>query len=138
MGMAERNVARGHLGLRGMVSLEPWTIRGCGYPDLLASGEQCGGGTIHDRQHPHDLAMEFAATYDALIHGDLRWQVYGGPAAEPALGPVAYPHRVSAMPNPIAPVTHHWLDSTHVSFGVVTGGVYGKRWKAESSAFNGR
>jgi YHS domain-containing protein len=138
MGMADRTIGRGHLGLRGMVSLEPWTIRGCGYPDLLASGERCRGETIHDRQHPHDLAMELAAEYDAPIRGDLRWQVYGGPSAEPSLGPVAYPHRISAMPNPLAPITHHWLDSTHVSFGVVTGAVYGKRWKAESSAFNGR
>jgi YHS domain-containing protein len=138
MGMAERMVGSGHLGLRGMFSLEPWTIRGCGYPDLLASGEQCRGETIHDRQHPHDLAMEMSAEYDAPLARDLRWQVYGGPSAEPALGPVAYPHRVSAMPNPVAPLTHHWLDSTHVSFGVVTGGVYAKRWKIETSAFNGR
>src|SRR5262249_45304664 len=41
MGMADRTVGSGHLGLRGMISLEPWTIRGCGYPDLLASGEFC-------------------------------------------------------------------------------------------------
>jgi len=138
MGMAERMLGGGHLGLRGMISAEPWTIRGCGYPDLLASGEQCRGETIHDRQHPHDLPMEIAAEYDAPLRGDVRWQVYGGPAAEPALGPVAFPHRVSAMPNPIAPATHHWLDSTHVSFGVVTGGLYAKRWKIETSAFNGR
>ena len=138
MGMAERSVGHGRLGLRGMFSVEPWTIRGCGYPDLLASGEQCRDESIHDRQHPHDLAMEISAEYDAPISGDVRWQLYGGPAAEPALGPVAYPHRVSAMANPIAPVTHHWFDSTHVSFGVMTGGVYGKKWKAETSAFNGR
>ena len=138
MGMAQHSVGRGHLGLRGMFSLEPWTIRGCGYPDLLASGEQCQGETIHDRQHPHDLAMELSAEYDAPIRGTARWQVYGAPAGEPALGPVAYPHRVSAMPNPIAPIAHHWLDSTHVSFGVVTGAIYGKRWKVEASAFNGR
>ena len=69
MGMAQRNVGRRRLGLRGMFSLEPWTIRGCGYPDLLASGEQCGGETIHDRQHPHDLAMEMSAEYDAPISG---------------------------------------------------------------------
>jgi YHS domain-containing protein len=68
----------------------------------------------------------------------VRWQVYGGPAAEPALGPVAYPHRLSAMPNLLAPITHHWLDATHITFGVVTAGVYGNRWKAEASAFNGR
>jgi hypothetical protein len=138
MGMAERSAGRGHLALRGMVSAEPWTIRGCGYPDLLASGEVCDGETIHDRQHPHDLFMEISAEYDRPLAGTIRWQLYGGPAAEPALGPVAYPHRVSAMPNPIAPISHHWLDSTHVSFGVVTGGVYGKRWKVETSAFNGR
>jgi len=138
MGMAERGAGRGHLALRGMVSTEPWTIRGCGYPDLLASGESCDGETIHDRQHPHDLFMEISAEYDRPLAGGTRWQLFGGPAAEPALGPVAYPHRVSAMPNPMAPISHHWLDSTHVSFGVITGGVYGKRWKVETSAFNGR
>src|ERR1043166_5624369 len=138
MGMAEREGGRGRIVLRGMASLEPWTIHGCGYPDLLASGEQCHGGTIPDRQHPHDAAMEISASYDAPLRGAARWQIYGGPAGEPALGPTAYPHRISAMPNPLAPIAHHWLDSTHVSFGVVTGGVYGARWKAESSVFNGR
>ena len=138
MGMAQRSVGTGHLGLRGMFSFEPWTIRGCGYPDLLASGEQCHGEKIHDRQHPHDFSMEISAEYDAPVAGDVRWQVFAAPAGEPALGPVAYPHRVSATPNPLAPMTHHWLDSTHISFGVVTGGLYGKRWKAETSAFNGR
>src|SRR5262245_57830396 len=113
MGMAGRNVGKGQLLLTGMLSLEPWTIRGCGYPDLLASGELCNGERIHDLQHPHDLPMEMAGEYDAPLRGTVRWQVYGGPAGEPALGPVAYPHRISAMPDPLAPVTHHWLDSTH-------------------------
>ena len=82
--------------------------------------------------------MEIAGQYDRPLMGSVRWQVYGGPAGEPALGPVAYPHRISAMPNLLAPIGHHWLDATHITFGVVTGGVYGKRWKAEASAFNGR
>ena len=138
MGMADRNVGSGHLGLRGMISLEPWTIRGCGYPDLLASGELCEGETIHDRQHPHDLFMELAATYDRPLAGDVRLQIYGGPVGEPALGPTAFSHRISAMPNPLAPVTHHWFDSTHITYGVVTAGAYGNRWKAEASVFNGR
>jgi hypothetical protein len=68
----------------------------------------------------------------------VRWQIYGGPAGEPALGPAGFPHRLSAFPNPIAPITHHWLDSTHITFGVVTAGIYGPRWKLESSVFNGR
>jgi YHS domain-containing protein len=76
--------------------------------------------------------------YDAPLRGAVRWQVYGGPVGEPALGPVAYPHRVSGMPNPLAPISHHWLDSTHITFGVITAGVYGRRWKGEGSVFNGR
>ena len=138
MGMAERSVGPGRLGVRGMISAEPWSIRGCGYPDLLATGEECGGEQIHDRQHPHDLFMELAAIYDAPLAGKARWQVYGGPAGEPALGPVAYPHRLSAMPNPLAPIAHHWLDSTHITFGVVTAAVYRSKWKVEASVFNGR
>lgn len=138
MAMADRTVGSGHLGLRGMISLEPWTIRGCGYPDLLASGELCQREAIHDRQHPHDLFMELAATYDRAITGEVRVQFYGGPVGEPALGPPAFPHRISAMPNPLAPITHHWFDATHITYGVMTGGVYGRRWKVEASAFNGR
>ena len=138
MGMAQRPVGNARVTFRGMFSAEPGTIRGCGYPDLLASGEQCNGEKIHDRQHPHDLMMEIAAEYDAPLARSIRWQVYGGPVGEPALGPVAYPHRVSALPNPLAPISHHWLDSTHITYGVVTGALYGKQWKAEASLFNGR
>ena len=138
MAMARRPLGGGRFGLRGMFSLEPLTIPGCGYPDLLATGEVCDGEAIHDRQHPHDLFMELAAEYDRPLSGALRWQVYGGLAGEPALGPAAYPHRISAMPNPLAPISHHWLDATHITFGVVTAGVYNSRWKAEGSVFNGR
>jgi len=138
MGMAHRNLAGGRLGLRGMFSLEPWTVGGCGYPDLLATGERCDGEPITDRQHQHDLLMEMAAQYDRSLRSSVRWQVYGGLAAEPALGPAAYPHRISAMPDLLAPITHHWLDATHITFGVLTAGIYGDRWKAEASAFNGR
>jgi hypothetical protein len=138
MGMASRPAAGGRLQVRGMFSLEPWTIRGCGYPDLLASGEVCNGETIHDRQHPHDVVMELVAAYDRPLARGVRLQLYGGPAGEPALGPVAFPHRISAMPNALAPITHHWLDATHITYGVITGGVHGSRWKAETSLFNGR
>jgi hypothetical protein len=136
--MAGRPAKRGRLQLRGMFSLEPWTVPGCGYPDHLATGEICKGDEIHDRQHPHNLFMEMAATYDRPLTPRLWWQLYGGPVGEPALGPTAFPHRMSAFPNPVAPISHHWLDSTHVSFGVVTTGIYTRLWKAEISVFNGR
>jgi len=138
MAMARRPLGAGRLGLRAMVSLEPWTIRGCGYPDLLATGETCGGDTIHDRQHPHDLFMELSVEYDRPLAAGWRWQIYGGPAGEPALGPSGFPHRASAGPNPLAPIGHHWLDATHITFGLVTTGAYSSRWKVEASAFNGR
>ena len=136
--MARRQAGSGRVGVRAMSSAEPATIRGCGYPDILASGELCDGDPINDRQHPHDLFMEIAAEYDRPLLGPVRWQVYGGPAGEPALGPVAFPHRVSAMPNPMAPIAHHWLDATHIAYGVVTTGIYGPKWKIEGSVFNGR
>lgn len=138
MGAAQRSAGPGTLGLRAMFSAEPATILGCGYPDLLASGERCDDEPIHDRQHPHDLFMELAASYDAPLMSHARWQLYVAAAGEPALGPVAFPHRTSAMATPLAPISHHWLDATHITYGVVTGGIYGARWKAEASVFNGR
>ncbi len=138
MGMARRPLAGGTVGFRGMFSIEAATVGACGYPDLLATGEECGNGPLHDRQHPHDLFMELVVDYHHALTDRLAAQVYAGPVGEPALGPVAFPHRVSAMANPIAPISHHWLDATHIAFGVVTAGLYTHTWKLEGSAFNGR
>lgn len=138
MAMVRRNLGGGRFGIRTMFSAEPWTLPGCGALNLLATGEVCEGDTIHDRQQPHDLFMELAVDYDRPLQGAWRWQVYAGLAGEPALGPPGYPHRASAMVNPIRPITHHWLDSTHVTFGLLTVGAHNQRWKAEASIFNGR
>ncbi len=138
MVMARRSAGGGRFGIRTMVSAEPWTVSSCGSLSFLATGEVCDGDTIHDRQQQHDLIMELAVDYDRRLRGAWRWQVYAGLAGEPALGPPGYPHRASAIANPIGPVTHHWLDSTHVIFGVVTVGVHNQRWKVETSVFNGR
>jgi hypothetical protein len=135
---ARRSLGGGRFGVRAMISAEPWTVPGCGALNYLALGEVCEGDTIHDRQQPHDLLMELAVHYDRPLLGEWRWQVYAGLAGEPAFGPAGYPHRPSAMANPIRPITHHWLDSTHVTFGVLTMGVHNQRWKAELSAFHGR
>lgn len=137
--MARRTLGPGELGLRAMLSLEPATIPECGYPVLLASGESCEGGRpLHDHQHPHDFFMELAGTYRLPLGDDLGAEGYAAFAGEPALGPTAFPHRLSALANPVAPIAHHWLDSTHIAFGVATAGIFGRRWKVEGSAFNGR
>lgn len=136
--MARRSLAGGRVGVRTMLSAEPWTVPDCGSLNFLATGEVCDGDTTHDRQQPHDLVMELAVDYERSLRGRWRWQVYAGVAGEPALGPPGYPHRASARSNPIGPITHHWLDATHVTFGLATLGVHNQRWKVEASAFNGR
>lgn len=136
--MAERELAGGELGLRAMLSLEPATVGRGGYPLLLQSGESLGGQPLHDVQHPHDLFMEVAATYKRALTDDLGIELYLAPAGEPALGPPGFPHRRSAMADPMAPLGHHWQDATHISFGVLTGGVYTDWGKLEASWFNGR
>lgn len=133
-----RAAGGGRFGVRSMVSLEPWTLRNCGALSYLATGEVCDGDAIHDRQQPHDLLMELSADYDHPLGGNWRWQLYAGIAGEPALGPPGYSHRLSALANPVGPITHHWLDSTQVEFGVVTAGVMHRKWKIEASVFNGR
>ena len=138
MFMARRSLGGGRFGVRTMFSAEPWTVPGCGTLSFLATGEVCDGDTIHDRQQQHDAVMELAVDYDRQLRGAWRWQIYAGLAGEPALGPPGYPHRASAMANPSRPMTHHWLDSTHVTFGVITVGVHNQHWKAELSGFNGR
>jgi hypothetical protein len=82
--------------------------------------------------------MELAVDYRRAVSDGVALELYAGAAGEPALGPVAYPHRLSAARNPMSPISHHWLDATHISFGVATGAIYGRRWKTEVSAFNGR
>jgi hypothetical protein len=136
--MAMHPLAGGMLHLHVMASAEPWTVGAQGYPLLLQSGEAFRGEPLHDRQHPHDLAMELAAMYERDVARDLALSLYAGPVGEPALGPVAYPHRMSAASDPFAPIGHHWQDATHITYGVITGGIFSRRWKLEGSIFNGR
>lgn len=138
MAMASHPLWSGQVSFRTMVSLEPITMRGDGYPLLLQSGETWKGEALHDRQHPHDCFMEVATKYIIPVHENIGLEFYAALAGEPALGPVAFPHRASARSNPLAPLGHHWYDSTHITFGVLTASVFGKMWKAEGSWFNGR
>jgi hypothetical protein len=138
MGMAQRQYDGSTFGLRAMVSPDPF-MGASGYPNLLATGETADGRThLVDRQHPHDLFMELAATYSYQFTKNSSVFVYAGLPGEPALGPTAFMHRTSGLDNPEAPITHHWLDSTHIVFGVVTAGVVLDNLKLEASTFRGR
>jgi len=138
MGMAQRPIGRGTLQFKAMLSPEP-LMGPSGYPLLLASGETANGrDRLIDRQHPHDLFMELSASVSQEIGGGASAFVYAGLPGEPAFGPPAFMHREAIMDSPEAPITHHWLDSTHISFGVVTAGVVIGGVKVEASRFNGR
>jgi hypothetical protein len=136
--MAGRGLGGGELELRGMFSLEPLTVGASGYPLLLQTGETYEGEPLVDRQHPHDLIMETAAIYRRAIAGGVAFETYAAIAGEPAVGPVAFPHRFSSMADPLAPIAHHWQDSTHISYGVLTAGLFTRAAKLEASWFNGR
>lgn len=126
------------VGFQTMLSLEP-LMGAKGYPSLFATGETADGVThLVDRQHPHDLFMELSGRVDLDVAPGTSLFLYGGPVAEPALGPSAFMHRASAQYLPLAPITHHWFDSTHITYGVVTAGVATPRFQLEASAFRGR
>jgi len=138
MGMARRPVGDGTLQFRAMVSPDPLMGKS-GYPLLLASGETADGEEhLIDRQHPHDFFMELSASVSQSIGSKSSLFLYGGLPGEPAFGPPAFMHRQAILDSPEAPISHHWLDSTHISFGVLTAGVIVDRFKLEVSRFNGR
>jgi hypothetical protein len=138
MAMAHRPLGLGSLTLRGMVSLDP-TMGKDGYPLLFQTGETADGVTpLIDRQHPHDFLMELAAVYSHPLSAAASIFLYAGYPGEPALGPPTFMHRFSGMDNPDAPLGHHWLDATHITFGVLTAGLVWNGVKLEGSLFSGR
>jgi hypothetical protein len=139
MGAAMRELGSDDtLRLRAMLSPDPLMGKS-GLPLLLASGETADGvSPLVDRQHPHDLFMELSASDARRLSATDSVFVYGGLPGEPAFGPPAFMHRLSTGDSPEPPITHHWLDSTHISFGVVTVGWVHEAWKLELSRFRGR
>jgi hypothetical protein len=138
MPMAQRPTAHGQWTFVSMFSLEPATITGRYYPELFQQGETAFGKAIIDGQHPHDLFMEMAAIYDQNLGKRGLASLYAAPVGDPALGPVAFPHRMSAENDPLAPLAHHLQDSTHIAYDVITGGVTWGPARIEASGFHGR
>lgn len=138
MGMAQHPLGDGMVQLRAALSPDP-LMGPRGYPLLLATGETADGRTpLLDRQHPHDFLMELSGSASHNIGSRGSLFLYAGLPGEPAFGPPAFMHRESIMDSPEAPITHHWVDSTHISFGVLTAGLVLGNAKIELSRFNGR
>jgi hypothetical protein len=137
MPMAMRQLGPGQLTLRTMLSLEPATISGRQYPELFQQGETAFGKPIIDGQHPHDFFMEVAALYDVQLGERTLISFYAAPIGDPAIGPTAYPHRLSASEDPLAALGHHQEDSTHIAFNVFTGSLTWRWLRFEESGFHG-
>ena len=139
MGMYDRYIGqKGLFNATAMISFDPLLVTQRGYPLLFQSGESYQGKKLVDRQHPHDLFSALSIGYTQMINRDADVFLYFGYPGEPALGPPTFMHRVSAMNNPDAPLSHHWQDATHITFGVGTLGFRYKDFKLESSIFTGR
>ena len=137
MGMGSRQLGPGTFTLSAMASLEPVTVGAAGYAHIFQLGEAYQNLPVTDRQHPHDLFMQLDAGWRVPI-GKTQLSVSGGPVGAPAFGPIAFMHRLSASENPVAPLTHHTFDSTHIAMGTVTAGIQRGAFTLEASAFHGR
>ena len=137
MGMATHAFLGGKLTLLGTISLEPATIPSPGSPELFQTGETHNGVLLVDLQHPHDFFAQIAAAWEKALSASTSLTFYGAVVGEPALGPPAYVHRLSARENPTAPLSHHNQDSTHISYDVLTLGVSSGIATLEGSAFHG-
>jgi hypothetical protein len=138
MAMAMRGAWGGKLFLLGTFSLEPATVPPQGSPQLFQRGETYHQALLVDRQHPHDLFVQLGAAWERPLSPAVKLRLYLAPVGEPALGPVAYPHRLSASENPTAPLSHHNQDSTHIAADVATVGITASIVTLEGSAFHGR
>ncbi len=136
MGTGTRRVGRGQLQLEAMLSLEPFTIAAAGSPQLFQTGESYKGTPLVNLQHPHDLLMALGATY-RLEAGPIQWFMGADLAGSATLGPMPFMHRASARNNPQVPLSHHAMDSTHISAGVLRGGVTRGAFTIEASTFRG-
>jgi hypothetical protein len=135
---AMRSLWGGKLSLLGSFTLEPATIPARGSAELFQRGETYDDILLIDRQHPHDLFVQIAASWERPVSGSAKIRLYLAPLGEPALGPVAYPHRLSASENPTAPLSHHNQDSTHIAADVATVGLTASVFTLEGSVFHGR
>src|SRR5579864_3381075 len=127
----------GSVMFQSMLSLEPATVTGERYPLLFQTGETAYGEPLVDAQHPHDFIMSLGVQYAHPLSENTMLQLYYAPVGDPALGPVAFPHRASAAELPEATLSHHWQDSTHIADNVATVAIKYKWVRLEGSGFYG-
>ncbi len=137
MASAQHSLGSGQIMFDAMLSLEPATVTNRSYPLLFQTGETAYGRPLIDSQHPHDFVMGLGAHYVLPLGEHTLLHFYYAGIGDPALGPVAFPHRASAQELPQATLGHHWEDSTHIASNVATIGVKYRWVRLEASGFHG-
>ena len=143
----ERALGPGTLTLHGMLSLEPLTVGRLtfvggtrfstgGSPQLFQTGESYQNQPLVNYQHPHDLLMGLGATY-RIQQPRVAYVLGADLVGSPPLGPTPFMHRESARDNPQVPLTHHDVDSTHISAGVLHAGIESGPMTLEAAVFRG-
>ena len=135
---ASHSLGGGSFMFQMMLSLDPATITNRSYPELFQTGETAYGKPLVDAQHPHDFIMGLGFHYAHPLGENVMLQFYFAPVGDPALGPVAFPHRASADELPQATLSHHWQDSTHIADEVITAAIMlHDKVRLEASGFYG-
>lgn len=137
MASGVHRLGKGSFMLETMFSLDAATVTNQSYPLLFQTGETAYGTPLVDRQHPHDFFMGIGAHYARPLAENTMLQLYYAPVGDPALGPVAFPHRASALELPQATLSHHLQDSTHIAANVATVAIRHKWLRLEASGFHG-
>ena len=138
MGMGYRPIGRAALTLTGMLSLEPATTDPRGYAEIFQVGETYENVPLVDYQHPHDFLMQVSAVVRVPLNREMALRFVFAPVGEAGIGPPAFMHRRSAAENPIAPLSHHAFDSSHVTMGVVGLGFDAGPVSVDGAVFHGR
>jgi hypothetical protein len=134
---AQRSLGRRGLVLfRGRVSLEPFTVKEEGYPQLLQYVSAESGGPLTDAMRAHDLLGE-AAVHAAYRLGDATFvHAYLAPVGDAPLGPVPFAQRASAEEFPEAPFAYDVQESFQSATRVATVGVANRAVSLEGGVFH--
>jgi len=133
-----RTVGPGTLTLASMISLEPFTLKAIGSPQVVSDRRDVRESAAHRLPASHDLFMQLGVSYrvqrDAVGYFGRRVPV--GPARARADGIHATARRHATTHKRRSSITTY-TDSTHITPGVVTGGVDAAGFTVEASWFNG-
>ena len=131
-----------YLNLDVMLTAEKWTVPFSGTPLLLQYGDLNHLSAPYiDNQHPHHSPIMGLTLSDTIWLGKDKnhIKIYFAPRGEATDGPLPFPHRLTGVINPDAPLGHHTAqDLSHISSTVFGASLKLGQFRYEASVYNGR